>query len=522
MRVVNNVEMRELEDKACEMGISKLILMENAGRSIFLEIEKIIKEKRLKNPKIFVLSGKGNNGGDGLVTARFLINRGYDVKVALLGKKDDLASECRKNYEILINQSSDVFLDRILRADSERNSYSYEDLSYDFKMSLIEADIVVDALLGTGISKDITGPLKEIIDFVNKNKKFIVSIDIPTGINSDTGVICGAAIKADITVALGCYKLGHFLGNGRDYSGKLVLGDISLPKIFENEGRISLLEEEKIKLLLKKRKINSHKGNYGHTVVLGGSKGMMGAPLLAGLAALRSGSGLVTAIIPEEISLAFQSSFPEMMTYPVKNWSNETERIINFINTKDVLIIGCGFGQEDEKTEFFKNIINTIKIPTVIDADGLNILSQDIDIIKNINVPLVLTPHIGEMARLIKADKNSILSSPHKVASDFASQYNVYVVLKSSLSAIAEPKGNVYLSTYGNPGMATAGSGDVLSGIIGSFIGQGYDIISSLKLALAIHGLAGNIAKEEKGENAIVATDIINNLHKVLKKWEEQ
>lgn len=545
MRIVSSLEMKEIEQKAEDLGISRLILMENAGRAVFLEIEKIVKEKGLKNPKILLICGKGNNGGDGFVTARFLINNGYKVKIVFLGSGDDLSPESYQNYKVLPYLplislvDENLFINKVIVSKMQRPIYptidygwcgtsqildcaEYEDFSDEFKIEVLTSDIIIDAIFGTGLSKDITGYLEKIIDYVNKNKKFVVSIDIPSGIDSDNGRVRGIAIKADITVALGLYKLGHILGDGKEYSGRLVLGDISIPYRDRRGGQYNLLVESEIKGLLKERKIRTHKGNYGHIAILGGSKGMSGAPLLASIASIKSGCGLVSAIIPEDISYSFQNFYPEVMTYPIKSWKDEEEKIVDFINNKDVLVIGNGLGLEEKTKEFFKSFIKKIKVPIVIDADGLNILAEDIDILKNLEIPVVLTPHVGEMARLSKKDKNDIISSPHSVASIFANLYGVYLILKSYISVISEPNGRVYFSTYGNPGMATAGSGDVLAGIIGSFIGQGYNIIDALSLAVVVHGLAGDVAKKYVGENSLTAGDIIKNISKILKKWEEK
>ncbi|MCX7990939.1 MAG: NAD(P)H-hydrate dehydratase [Proteobacteria bacterium] len=532
MRIVNANEMKEAEKRAEELGIYRLILMENAGRSVYLETERIIKEKGLQNPELLVVCGKGNNGGDGFVVARYLHNHGYNVKILFLGERERLSPESLQNFQI-ISSLGLIFIKKIIVKSTEEIVYAteepmdnkeigVEDLSEELKTEIIKSDIIIDAIFGTGLSKDITGYYKQIIDFINQNKKYVISVDIPSGIDSDTGKVCGVAIKADLTVALGYYKLGHFLGEGREYCGQLKSGDISLPRVYDySQGNCYLLEEKEIKGILKKRKLNTHKGSYGHVVVLGGSKGMSGAALLACVSALKSGCGLVTAIIPEEMSYCFQVSNPEIMTFPVKKWVEDEDKILNFVNSKDALIIGCGLGLSEDTKIFLKSFITKIKIPVVIDADGLNIISENPEILKNIEAPIVLTPHIGEMERLSKTEKRIILTEPHKTAVNFANTYGVYLVLKSSVKFIAEPKGSVFFSAYGNPGMATAGSGDVLSGIIGSFIGQGYDIISAIKIAVTLHSLAGDSARSEVGENALTATDIIKNLHKILKKWEE-
>lgn len=508
MRVVDSKEMRELEKRAEERGIPTLLLMENAAKGLFNEIRDFVKTEGFSKVKIFILCGRGNNGGDGLALARHLFNHGYDVKVGIIKGNKPLTADGSLNYNIAKSIGIKIF--------------EIESLTDEIKDLIREADLIVDALLGTGIKRDLEGVFLELVRFINGIKKDVIAVDIPSGIDSDSGKALGDAIRAKLTVALGLIKIGHLLFPGREYCGSLRLVDISFPPDCKEDGQFNIILEEEVKKCIKRRALNSHKGNLGHTVIIGGSKGKMGAPLMASISALRSGAGLLTAIIPEEISIGFQTNFPEIMTYPINNWKKDESKIIDFIRDKDAIVIGCGLGISDDAKYFFFDLLKNIDIPIVIDADGINLLAGNLNILKDMKIRPVLTPHIGEMARLLGMMKDELLLAPHHIAMEFSKAYNVYLVLKSATTIFTTPEEKLFFSIYGNPGMATAGSGDILAGIIGSFLGQAYDTETAVKISLALHGLAGDLAKLEKGENSLVASDIIDNISKKFKDWEER
>ncbi len=507
MRVVTSDEMKYIEKKAEEMGIPTLILMENAAREVLYQVIKFIEERNLFNPKILIVCGRGNNGGDGLALARLLFNKGFNVAAIIIKGNSILSNDSQTNFNAAKNLGINIV--------------EFDKLS-DIKEKIQEADLIIDALLGTGISRELKDIYLDLVAVINGSGKPVISVDIPSGINACSGKVMGDAIRATKTVALGLFKIGHLVFPGREYCGELCLGDISLPPDSKEDADFNLILENEIKKFFKKREPNSHKGSYGHTVIIGGSLGKSGAPLMASVAALKTGSGLVTAVVPYDVSQTFQSTYPEIMTYPVKDWLKEADRILDFLKDKDALVIGCGLGTGEIEEKFFFKLAENIKLPTVIDADGLNILAKNINILRNMKIKPILTPHVGEMSRLAGLEKASIIEAPHIKAKDFAKSYNCYLILKSATTVLATFEDRVYFSIFGNPGMATAGSGDVLSGVIGSLLGQGYHTLIAAKMGLTIHGLAGDYAKREKGETSLVATDIIDNIFRIFKKWEEQ
>lgn len=504
-KICNTRMMKELEAMAGSHGISPLILMENASIGVVNCIKKLME---VKNRKILVVCGRGNNGGDGMAVARHLKNSGADVSVILVDDDKKFSGETEVNFNILKNIGIQIIL----------SSENIEKINFLFNSS----EILIDAIFGTGLTREVGGVYRELIEKLNRSGKYVVSIDIPSGVNSDTGEVMGIAVKSNLTVALGYLKLGHLLFAGREYCGDVEVVDISLSCPLKTN--YFLIDEEEISIL-KKRGLNTHKGTYGHMVVIGGSKGKTGAPAMAAKAGLRAGAGLVTVVCPEDLNNILETLSLETMTYPLKGSScfldaeflNELEE---FLLDKECIVLGPGMGLNEKTTNFFQRLLGFIKCPVVIDADGLNCLSMNKDLLKNLKSQIVLTPHPGEMARLVGENISCILNKPLDYAVQFAKEYNCHVVLKGATTIYADPWGNVYFSTYGNPGMATAGTGDVLSGIIGSFIAQKYDVKESILISLLLHGMAGNLAKNQVGEYGLNATDIIKAVPLVLKKWE--
>lgn len=509
--VCSSKDMRILEERSAHYGISPLILMENAAIGIYSVLEK---EFQRDKHSVLIVCGRGNNGGDGMALARHLVNRGWGVFVIIVSGDKPLPHEANINFEILKNL-------RILH-------FEINQVDHSIKSLLEKADIIVDAIFGTGLKRDVSGVYKDLIDEINICNKKIVSIDIPSGIDSDNGKIMGTAIKADITVALGFLKPAHLLFPGREYAGETHVVNISIPyHVIEAAPDYCVINEDEEKYYLKKREKNSHKGYYGHLALIGSSIGKAGAIIMSAKAALRAGAGLVTIGGPKSLKDTFGSHIIEPMYHPIDDIdgfiSGEgVHRAIQFLVNKDALLIGPGLAVNDHILEFFFEIINKINLPIVIDADGINCLSKNKDILKiKKDIPIIVTPHPGEMARLAEIKITDVIDDPLNVAIDFAKAYNVHLVLKSATTIYADPSGKVIFSTYGNPGMATAGTGDVLSGIIASFLAQGYNVKEAISLALMLHGIAGDEAAREKGENALIATDIIEKIPVVLKKWEE-
>lgn len=515
MKLLKAEEMKTIDHRASsEFGIPSLILMENAGLRTLEVIEDILGETRRKS--IIILAGKGNNGGDGLVVARHLLNSGAMVKVFFTGQVDKLTSDSRVNYEILMRMgasiiplSSEQDLDRLM-------------------LSLMNADLIVDALYGIGFKGSLNPFDSRLVEMVNWCRAPVVAVDIPSGVEADSGRVHGEAIKADHTVTFALPKIGLVLEPGKEYVGTLSVADISIPAVLLEDKNIktNLINEQIVRTMLKPRAADSHKGTYGHTLVIGGSPGMAGAVMMAALAALRTGAGLVTAAVPESLTTVVDSNLVEVMTAPLAETGHSAiapealPAIENLLGTVSVCAIGPGMSRYPEAGAIVRFVLERSGIPLVIDADGLNALDNDITILKDRQVPIILTPHPGEMARLTGKSIEEIQSDRLETAREFAQKWGVTLVLKGNKTVIANPSGEAYINISGNPGMATAGSGDVLCGIISGLIAQGLKPQDAAFIGVYLHGLAGDLAAELRGERGLIAGDLISCLPQVLKKFE--
>jgi NAD(P)H-hydrate epimerase len=511
MKVVTAEEMRYIDRVTIEeYGIPGTILMERAGLAATSRIKEIFSQR-----KVIVVAGSGNNGGDGLVIARNLYNEGWDVRVFLTNKPEELKGDALLQYKIISKLGLKFSL-----IDEFLNHHS---------AFLTHDTLIVDALFGTGLSKNVTGLLADVIKLLNKSNAQVFSVDIPSGISSDTGQIMGEAVEADYTVTFGLPKRGHLLYPGARYSGKLFIEDIGFPKklLISEKINVELLTKDDISPLIPVRPKYSHKGNYGHVLILAGSKGKTGAALMAAKACLRSGAGLVTLGIPESLSEIFQSRVTEEMTLILPDKGDGTlsqkalKQIFNFLNDKaTVLTIGPGIGISSDIKKIVETLIKTSTIPMIIDADGINSLKGNRTVFLKSKSPIILTPHPGEMARLLQGQKRDRKSlSIHDIEKDrintaasFSKETGVYLVLKGVPTIIADPNGMAYINSTGNPGMASAGTGDVLTGIISGFLSQGLSPINASILGVYMHGFAGDIVASKKGEHSLIATDIIEGI----------
>lgn len=398
--------------------------------------------------------------------------------------------------------------------------------------------LIVDAIFGTGLTKNITGIFSEVVGLINKTMAPVISVDIPSGISSDTGQVMGYAVKADYTVTFGLPKRGHILYPGAEYSGKLFIEDIGFPReLLQSEKiRVELIEKDDVKGLIPGRRKYSHKGDYGHVLVIAGSMGKTGAAFMTAKACLRSGAGLVTIGVPESLSGIFQSRVTEEMTLILPDKGDGTlsvkaiTTILDFINEKaDILAIGPGLGVSNDIAKIVKTLTEKSQKPFVLDADGLNSIKGDSEIFKKAKASLILTPHPGEMAGLLrrkagdrwqKAGKENLRSLNselrNKIEADrintalsFSEETRTYLVLKGVPTIIATPDGRAYINSTGNPGMATAGTGDVLTGMISGFLSQNINPLDACILGVHMHGLAGDFAASEKGQHSMIASDII-------------
>ncbi len=509
MKVVDAQQMREIDRKTIEdYGISSPVLMERAGLSVVNRIKQFFD----RSVSVLVLAGGGNNGGDGLVVARLLHNEGWDVRVFLISSPEKLSHDCLRQYETAKKMGVRIFTEKL-------------PVSKDLSGSL-----VIDAILGTGLNQPLRGEISSLAGRVNSARVDVVAVDIATGVSSDTGKIMGTAIRAAFTVTFGLPKVGHVIYPGAEYTGRLLVEDIGFPPALLNSESISLelIEKEHVSLLLPERMEKSYKGDYGHVLVIGGSSGKTGASLLSAKAALRSGSGLVTIGAPERITDSLMASVLEEMTLPLPSTASGTVSkeaagtVLDFLYEKaDVLAIGPGLSTDKETVEFVLETISNSPVPMVIDADGLNALStleyKEIAVFLNkLSAPAVLTPHPGEMSRLVRMSISDVADDLIGVAMRFSRDTGCCLVLKGVPTLIATPEGRCFINTTGNPGMATAGTGDVLTGIIASFTGQGLQPVEAALTGVYLHGLAGDIAVKHTTEYAFTANDLIKGLSRGL------
>lgn len=521
MNVVTPKQMREIDKRAIEeFGIPGIILMENAA----LQTCRILDNLYPYVKNILILAGSGNNGGDGLALARILAGFGKNVEVLLLTSENELTCEAKFNLEIarkfqfpLKFLSSEVAL-----SETERQ----------IKESIGRTQLVVDAIFGIGLARPIEGRFKIAVDTLNEashaleRKIPVVSLDIPSGINGVNGAILGAAVRATDTVSFGYPKMGHFLYPGKMYTGRLHVVPISLPPESAYLAKVlsHTLDEHEAASKLKKRLPWGHKGTFGKVAVIAGSTGMTGAAYLTGIAALKSGAGIVTVAVPSTLNPILENKLTEVMTYPLKDTGHGTlsrdciKDISDFLRDKDVLAIGPGLGGEDDIYDILEYILTNQRITIVLDADGLNHISKDLRLLIEYKDIAVITPHPGEMSRLTGLPVDEITLEPVKAACEFAKVSGAIVLLKGATSIVANPKGEIYINNTGNNGMATAGCGDVLTGIVAGLIAQKYEPFDAAVLGVFLHGLAGDEAAREKGLHSLMAGDILEGIASVIKR----
>ena len=503
MQVVTGAEMQVLEKKAfAKLGISPLVVMENAGSRIV----EVLKGEygALSGKRIHILTGTGNNGGDGLVVARMLLALGARIKVYLVGNQHKLSRENSANLKILRNLGADFQAVETAQMGKIR-----------FSLGL--ADLVVDAIFGTGFSGNLEEGLESLIAVVNEIKCPLVSIDCPTGVNATTGEVGAQAVRADVTVNLGFLKVGCVLYPGQAYAGRNVVVDLGFP--LEHEGTRFLLGEEHLRWL-PVREVWSHKGTFGHTLVIAGSKMYAGAASLSAQAVLRGGGGMVTLAVPEGIHSRFAPD--ELIVVPVSQTDAGTigvpslQELLELMAGRDVLAIGPGLTRSLEVIQVVQELLRKWDGPCVIDADAL--VALDPDFLKNIPADKrsrwILTPHPGEMARLIASDAGQVNAQRLRVAEEFAHSWNLTIVLKGAPTIVAGQK-QTYMNSSGNHGMATAGSGDILTGVIASLLSQGMDPLRSAALGVYLHGKAGDQAGQE-GQRGLRASDSLKALQEIL------
>ena len=516
MYLVTANEMQKMDLSTIEsFGLPGRILMENAGRGatqFFLE-----QFKDAENKKIGVIAGRGNNGGDGFVIARYLAQKGISVTVYLLSERQKISGDAAANLELLPPLKVPV----IEMPDAESFSAHQTAMRHEA--------IWVDAILGTGLKSDVKEFFKDMIDFINQSNKPVFAVDIPSGLNSDTGQPCGACVRADATATFAFAKTGHFLLPGADYTGNLKIIDIGVPPHIANDvGPLQyLLTPDLIRTVSLPRPLDAHKGHTGHLLVIAGSTGKTGAAVMTAMSAMRAGVGLVTLGIPASLNPILEIHVTEAMTEPLPETKEGVlgeasfNRIMALLSDKKCLAIGPGIGTNPETKMLVQRLLQESKKPMVIDADGLNCLIGRTEILKNFEKPIVLTPHPGEMSRLMGTTAAEVQKDRIKCARDFAEKFNVHVVLKGAGTVIAHPDGRAFINPTGNPGMASGGMGDVLTGVIAGFIAQGHSPELAAHAGVYLHGAAADSLAKNKGSFGYLATDVMNTLPEAIKRLSD-
>ncbi|MBC8415731.1 MAG: NAD(P)H-hydrate dehydratase [Candidatus Cloacimonetes bacterium] len=506
MYILSREEMYYLDKYTIEkIGIPGKELMESAGKGC----SEFIHQKLLKpHSKVAIFCGSGNNGGDGFVIARYLKNWGYKISIFLLGNPDKMSPETLENYESCRDLKIDI---------TQINNAEIE---------LSEFDLIVDAIFGVGLQGTIKGWSADLIEKINTSGKTVVAIDIASGVDTNTGQ-AEVAINADHTLTMANFKYGHFLEKGRERSGKVKVIDIGVPgELYEKfPPKAKLITDENVKY--PERSPLSHKGDYGKVGIIAGSPGFSGAAIMASRAALRSGAGLITLFHPAGMELIFETQLLEVMTYTIpklpfslsrrsetKTERGDKEGFFKKLNSMDVLLVGPGIGTSNETVKLVKTILQKWNKPLVIDADGLNILSENEDILKMISgKPVILTPHIGEFARLTKKEISEILTDPLEELNNFIKKYKCNILLKSATTVFADGE-NFIFDISGNDGLATGGSGDVLAGIIVSFLGQKLPLEDAAISASYLMGKTAEKLAETRKPASIIPSDIIEEIFK--------
>jgi NAD(P)H-hydrate epimerase len=489
-----------------DVGIPGAVLMENAGRQVVAAMESTFPD--LASSRVAVLCGRGNNGGDGLVVARVLQERAVDVSVYVLGATNGFKGDAAAN----VTAARQVGIDVVDVADAA----AWELHSTD----VVGSDVIVDALFGTGFRGQIDGLAETVVADVNGSAKPIVSIDLPSGLSADTHLVTGPCIRATLTVTLAAPKVPLILPPAEHFAGNLIIADIGIPRgvISELEGPwLELLTKESMRALIEPRASDSHKGDYGRVLVIAGSRGKTGAAYLSAISALKSGAGLVTVATPASCVNVIASLGPEYMTEPCEETGDGTiafesvERLLDF--DADVIAIGPGLGRHPSTSALVRAIVERAGVPLVVDADALYAFAGDADALTGRDGnEIVITPHPGEMARLCGLSTEEVQAQRLDIARDFAANHRLHVVLKGHRSIVATPEARAFVNLTGNPGMATGGTGDVLTGMIAGWFGQLLDAEAAARLAVYLHGLAGDLAEADEGEVAMTATDMIARL----------
>lgn len=510
MKICTAEQMARIDRRTIdERHLPGLLLMEHAGVAVCRVMAG--EQGRLAGRKVLVLCGGGNNGGDGFVVARHLRLAGASVAVALFKDPSEIQGDARINLEALAKMG--CLPERV---------HSVEELL----PALEQAEMVVDAMLGTGTQGEVQGLYRDAVDAVNRGRKAVYAVDIPSGVHCDTGDVLGAAIRARCTITMGLPKRGFFRYPGRACVGRLVVADIGFPRDLIGDPALpfELSLASRMKTHLPLRLPDTHKGTYGAVVVVGGAVGMLGAPLMAAKAALRAGAGMVKLIVPASARLPLVGAAPELLVYGAPETSSGSiseaavPTIVGLLDNAKILLLGPGIARDPATVNLIRSVLGRVDAPLVLDADGLRALGPE-DGFDNQEV--VLTPHLGEMSTLCSRSIEEIKADPWGVLEAQATRMKAHIVLKGPFSAVGTPSGKIFINPSGNEGMASAGSGDVLAGLIAGLMAQPHRVTTDMvRLATYLHGLTGDIAAEKLGRRSLVAPDLLDAIPEAFKILE--
>ena len=511
-KIITAAQMQALDLRTIsEAHIPATTLMERAGTGVVSCLEQ--RWGPVRGKTVTVVCGKGNNGGDGFVAARLLRRRHANVRVLTVTPTSELSRDAATMYK------------QFVRAAGKSSVYLYRSKA-QAQALFQDSDILVDALLGTGLSATVTGRYAEAIDGINETGRPVVAVDLPSGLHADTGTILGRGIHASLTVTFGLPKLGLYQNDGIDLAGEVALVDIGIPPAYIDavQSRTTLMTPHVVRTYLPKRRASSHKGTFGHAGIIAGSVGKTGAAAMAAQAALRTGAGLVTVAIPTSVNDVLEAKLLEAMTVPMPETKARTlsrtalDRLVAFMEARTAIAIGPGLSTHPETVELVRALTKQLDRPAVLDADALNALTGRTALLAACKTPPIITPHPGEMARL-EADATPQIVNRDRIgtATRFARERGLFVVLKGARTVIARPDGVVAICPTGNPGMATAGTGDVLTGMIVGLLAQGVPSWEAACAATYLHGVAGDLAATRKGQAGLISRDVLEMIPYALK-----
>jgi ADP-dependent NAD(P)H-hydrate dehydratase / NAD(P)H-hydrate epimerase len=515
MLLVTAAEMAHLDRQTIEgIGIPGSVLMENAGRGAAAFFQEVLPD--LLEQRITILAGSGNNAGDGFVLARLFWLKDADVRVICLRPAERLKGDALSNYQILERLGVPVYV---------------WDEQADFEMQwawVEESDVIIDALLGTGLNSEIEGLYRILIEAVNALSVPVLAVDVPSGLDASSGKILGTAIHAIATATFGLPKIGQVLPPGEDLVGRLGIVDIGIPAPVVETSQIQRwwLDEALASSWLEPRNPSTHKGHAGHVAVWSGSPGKTGAAALLCQGAGRVGAGLVTLLVPASLNPILEVKLTEAMTYPLAETPEQClsrsalPEIVAFLQDKKAFAMGPGISLQMDARQLVKELLLQCPCPQVLDADALTALADEISLLQQAKSPVVLTPHPGEMARLIQESTHTIQASRLEICAEFSRQQGVTLVLKGHRTIIAAPDGRLAINSSGNPAMATGGMGDVLTGMIAGFLAQGFEPFKAACLAVYVHGAAADAVLGEVASRGLLAADLLPEIPRVIGRLE--